>query len=138
MAGFAYSHPFELMIVTTITPITALVLGVTPGAAMLAGYVGFAIGLFEHLDVRTPAWVGYIFQRPEQHSLHHERGIHAYNYGLPLWDLAFGTYRNPRTFSAHTGFWDGASARTLSMLLGRDVATPPPVAPAAPSAARAA
>ena len=36
-------------------------------------------------NVRTPQWLGYLVQRPESHSVHHQRGVHAYNYSdLPL------------------------------------------------------
>ena len=67
--------------------------------------------------------IGYLVQRPEMHSVHHARGVHAYNYGnLALWDLVFGTYRNPRELVAQAGFWDGASHKLVPMLLGRDVA----------------
>jgi sterol desaturase/sphingolipid hydroxylase (fatty acid hydroxylase superfamily) len=125
MAGFAYSHPFELLIAVGMTPLVAAVIGVAPEAAMLAGYITFVMGLFEHLNVNTPRWVGYIFQRPEMHCVHHERGVHAYNYGLPLWDMLFGTLRNPRTWSAQAGFWDGASQQTFAMLIGRDVGAVP-------------
>ena len=55
--------------------------------------------------------------------MHHARGVHAFNYAdFPLWDLVFGTFRNPRAFEAETGFWDGASKRVGKLLLGRDVA----------------
>ena len=91
---------------------------------MLAGFLSFAIGLFCHLNVRTARWIGYIIQRPEQHAVHHTRGVHAYNYGLPLWDMVFGTFRNPATWTEQAGFWDGASKKTFAMLVGRDVAVP--------------
>ena len=127
MAGFAYGHPFELVLAVGMTPLVAAVIGVAPEAAMLAGYVTFVMGLFVHFNVKTPNWVGYIFQRPEMHCVHHERGIHAYNYGTPIWDMLFGTYRNPRTWQGVAGFWDGASQQTFAMLIGRDVAVPPHV-----------
>ena len=61
--------------------------------------------------------------RPESHAAHHERGVHAFNYcDLPLWDILFGTFRNPSAFEGQAGFWDGASSRIGAMLLGRDVA----------------
>jgi sterol desaturase/sphingolipid hydroxylase (fatty acid hydroxylase superfamily) len=84
------------------------------------------ISLFQHANVRTPVWLGYIIQRPESHSVHHARGSHAYNYaGLPLWDLVFGTFRNPREFEAEAGFYNGASRRIGAMLAGLDVASRP-------------
>ena len=63
-------------------------------------------------------------QRPESHSVHHARGVHAYNYAnLPLVDLLFGTFRNPESFVATQGFWDGALSRIGAMLLGRDISS---------------
>ena len=124
IAGFAYSHPLEIAIGASFAPITSVALGVTPEAAMVAGYVAFVLGLVEHLAVATPRWLGYIITRPEAHSLHHSRGVHAYNYSLPIWDILFGTFRNPERFAEQTGFWDGASRRTFALLAGRDVATP--------------
>ncbi|MCZ7680901.1 MAG: sterol desaturase family protein [Sandaracinaceae bacterium] len=57
--------------------------------------------------------------------VHHTRGIHAYNYGLPLWDAIFGTRRNPERWEAEYGFWDGASSQLGPMLLGRDIGDAP-------------
>jgi len=100
--------------------------GVTPEAAVLAGAVGTFAGLFQHANLRTPQWLGYVLQRPENHALHHERGVHASNYGdIALWDIVFGTFRNPATVDAEAGFYDGASERIGAMLLGKDVSTRP-------------
>jgi hypothetical protein len=42
---------------------------------------------------------------------------------LPLWDLLFGTLRNPRGDApAEAGFYEGASARLGAMLAFRKVA----------------
>jgi sterol desaturase/sphingolipid hydroxylase (fatty acid hydroxylase superfamily) len=70
--------------------------------------------------------------------VHHERGVHAYNYSdLPLWDIVFGTFRNPGAWEAETGFYNGASSRIADMLIGRDVSQPAhePAAAALPRAA---
>jgi sterol desaturase/sphingolipid hydroxylase (fatty acid hydroxylase superfamily) len=84
--------------------------------------IGYFFGNVPHLNVRTPQWVGWFIQRPEAHAVHHGRGIHAYNYGnFPLWDILFGTFRNPTKFHEPAGFWDGASAKVGAMLIGRDV-----------------
>jgi sterol desaturase/sphingolipid hydroxylase (fatty acid hydroxylase superfamily) len=128
VAGAAYFHPFDISInVLALTTALAL-LHVGAVAAALAGYVGFCFAIFQHLNVRTPHWVGLVVQRPEGHSVHHERGLHAYNYGnIALFDQLFGTYRNPRAFSDAQGFWDGASTRVGAMLIGRDVGEPPAI-----------
>lgn len=81
--------------------------------------------MFQHANIRTPRWLGYILQRPESHSRHHARGVHAGNYAdLPIFDLLFGTFHNPRYFAAENGFYDGASSRVGEMLRFRDVSQP--------------
>jgi sterol desaturase/sphingolipid hydroxylase (fatty acid hydroxylase superfamily) len=129
IAGAGYFHPFDITITVLMSTLAAAALGVSPDAAALGGYIGFLYAMFQHLNIRTPQWLGYIIQRPEGHSVHHARGVHAYNYGnFPLSDLLFGTFRNPADFMPEAGFWDGASAKVGAMLLGRDVGKPP-VAP---------
>lgn len=64
--------------------------------------------MFQHANIRTPRWLGYLIQRPESHAVHHGRGIHRYNYAdLPLWDIIFGTFRNPETATGEVGFYRG-------------------------------
>lgn len=107
--------------------LTGLV-GLTPEAATLVLLASTFIAMFTHSNVRTPRWLGYLIQRPESHSLHHERGVHARNYGdLPVFDLLFGSFSNPRDFAAEAGFYDGASSRVVEMLCARDVSAPRPL-----------
>ena len=81
--------------------------------------------IFQHANINTPVWLGYIIQRPESHTIHHAKGIHAYNYSdLPVFDMLFGTFRNPKGYDSETGFYEGASARILEMILFRDVTKP--------------
>jgi sterol desaturase/sphingolipid hydroxylase (fatty acid hydroxylase superfamily) len=122
LAGMAYSHPFDTIISFGLTGLFTGLLGLSPEAGALAGFFGYATAVIQHSNVRTPRWLGYFIQRPEQHGLHHERGVHAYNYGsLMLWDLVFGTFRNPESFPAQYGFWNGASSRLGALLAGRDL-----------------
>ena len=124
LAGFAVAHPFELVVAVLMATVVGSILGVSADAVVLGGFVYFATQLFLHLEIDTPAWIGWFLQRPEGHRVHHTRGVHAYNYGLPLWDALFGTRRNPDVWDATYGFWDGASRRTGAMLLGRDITRP--------------
>jgi sterol desaturase/sphingolipid hydroxylase (fatty acid hydroxylase superfamily) len=126
MAGAFWFHPLDTISVFTIQSLlAAFVLGVSPDAAALAGYIGFTITCLTHLNVKTPRWLGYIVARPESHSIHHSRGVHAFNYAdLPIFDMIFGTFRNPETFQGQTGYYDGASSRVLAMLVGIDVSAP--------------
>jgi sterol desaturase/sphingolipid hydroxylase (fatty acid hydroxylase superfamily) len=100
-------------------------LGLSPEAAAIANLFITFNAFFQHANIRTPQWLGYFIQRPESHGVHHERGVHRYNYAdLPLWDIVFGTFRNPATFEGKTGFYDGASTRVVEMILAKDVTTP--------------
>src|SRR5262249_45825018 len=82
-----YLHPFDMIVSMTATTLPVVIMGVSPTAAALGGYIGFLFGMFPHLNMRTPQWLGYFVQRPEAHAVHHTRGVHAYNYGsFPLWD----------------------------------------------------
>jgi sterol desaturase/sphingolipid hydroxylase (fatty acid hydroxylase superfamily) len=81
------------------------------------------LATFQHTNIRTPQWLGYIVQRPESHSVHHARGVHHYNFSdLPLFDILFGTFRNPKDFAAESGFEGVSSAQIGPMLLFKDVA----------------
>lgn len=125
MAGAVYFHPFDIALGTVVVSLVTAGLGVSADAAALAGYLGFLWGMFQHWNVRTPQWLGYFVQRPEAHCIHHQRGVHAYNYGnVTWWDMMFGTFRNPATWEGEVGFWDGASRQMGAMLLGRDVGAP--------------
>ena len=102
-----------------------LLVGITPEAATVVLLATNFLSVFQHANVKTPRWLGYFIQRPESHSRHHARGLHAGNYSdLPLFDLIFGTFHNPAGFVAETGFYDGASSRLGDMLLFRDVSLP--------------
>jgi sterol desaturase/sphingolipid hydroxylase (fatty acid hydroxylase superfamily) len=121
--GAGYFHPFE-MIESGIFAVLVgnVLLGLSPGAAGLVGAWGAFNAFFQHGNIRTPQWLGYFIQRPEQHGVHHQRDVHAFNYAnLPLWDLVFGTFKNPATWEAPAGFYSGSSQQVLPMLLGRDI-----------------
>lgn len=115
MIGFTFIGSFSL----------SLVVGLPAQAVTLFLFATLFMGIFQHTNVKTPRWLGYVIQRPESHSLHHGRGVHRYNYAdLPVFDILFGTFRNPRDFQAENGFYDGASARIPEMLAFRDVSRP--------------
>jgi sterol desaturase/sphingolipid hydroxylase (fatty acid hydroxylase superfamily) len=125
--GAFYFHPLDMVGFALVGSLSlVLVLGVTAPAAMAASFMASFCSLFQHANLRTPRWLGYIIQRPESHSIHHQRGVHAFNYGdIALWDIVFGTFQNPRSFDAAAGYYDGASRRVAAMLVGRDVTQGP-------------
>ena len=83
-----------------------------------ATWAALWVGLFEfweHTNVPTPHWLGYIIVRPEMHRIHHERNRHENNYGLPIWDILFGTYENSSR-TVECGF-DVAAEKKLPAML---------------------
>jgi len=124
--GAFYFSPLDMVGWTVLASLTLTIgVGLSAQAASWFLYASTFLGVIQHVNVRTPQWLGYFVQRPESHSLHHQRGVHRWNYSdLPLWDIVFGTFRNPKEFAAEAGFHDGASARIGAMLAFRDVAQP--------------
>ena len=122
-SGSTLFHPFEMVVQALMQLfVTVIVLGLDPVAAALVGYVAAFHGMFQHWNVRTPRWLGHFIQRPEAHCEHHRLGVHANNFGdLPLWDLLFGSFRNPASFDGECGFAAPADRRMLAMLAWRDV-----------------
>jgi sterol desaturase/sphingolipid hydroxylase (fatty acid hydroxylase superfamily) len=118
-----YKHPFELITNSILSSaILYLLVGVGPQAATVAVLLTGLAELFYHWNVPTPYWLGYIVQRPESHCVHHQEGLHSCNYAdLPLWDMLFGTFHNPRHFQARCGFGPERECELGPMLAGVDV-----------------
>jgi sterol desaturase/sphingolipid hydroxylase (fatty acid hydroxylase superfamily) len=127
--GAYYQHPIDALMFASISSLVFFpLLGLEPEAGAIGAVFLTFNAMFQHANVKTPRWLGYLIQRPESHSVHHGRGIHRFNYSdLPLWDIVFGTFRNPEQFQEKQGFYDGASARIADMLSFRDVTRPKPV-----------
>lgn len=125
--GANYIHPLDAALFTTWSSLVFFpLLGLRVEAGILATLFITFNAMFQHANIRTPRWLGYLIQRPESHVIHHARGIHRRNYSdLPLWDVLFGTYENPKTVDGiELGFYNGASNRMVEMLAGRDVTAP--------------
>jgi len=115
-----YKHPVEVLANGLLSSwIVFVLLGLGPAsAALVATFTGLA-ELFYHWNVKTPYWVGFFFQRPESHCVHHERGRHTNNYSdLPLWDMLFGTFENPRIAPTHFGLGVDVERRLPALLAG--------------------
>lgn len=112
MIGFTFLGSLCLVVIAGFTAdaTTAIILGTT------------FLSIFQHSNIKTPVWLGYLIQRPEAHAVHHAKGIHAYNYSdISLFDIIFGTFKNPKKFEHETGFYNGASAKLRDMLMFRDI-----------------
>jgi sterol desaturase/sphingolipid hydroxylase (fatty acid hydroxylase superfamily) len=127
--GANYLHPVDVFFFGSWASLVLFpVLGVAPEAGMVVAFFVTFNAMFQHANIRTPQWLGYLIQRPESHALHHASGKHRNNYSdLPLWDMVFGTFQNPREANhVSVGFYKGASSRILEMLFGKDVSEPEP------------
>ena len=118
-----YKHPLEILLDSFISSLILYpVVGVEPAAAAAAVMLSGLAELVYHWNVTTPHWLGYVFQRPESHCIHHQEGVHAFNYSdLPLWDMMFGTFRNPEQWDARCGFGPRGEFRLGEMLRGVDI-----------------
>ncbi|MBL8859921.1 MAG: sterol desaturase family protein [Planctomycetes bacterium] len=118
-----YKHPGEMIFNSILGSVIVYVfLGLTlEGGAVYTACT--ALGeFFYHTNIRTPRWIGYVFQRPEMHRIHHQYGYHKNNYGdFAWWDMLFGTYENPATWNDKCGFDDSKEQSLSAMLLYRDV-----------------
>lgn len=125
--GAYYLHPVDVFFFTTWASLVFVpVLGLSGEATAIAAVFLTFNAMFQHANIRTPRWLGYIIQRPESHCVHHGRGIHHYNYSdLPLWDMIFGTFVNPHNIDEmDSGFYNGGSTRIPEMLVFQDVSVP--------------
>ncbi len=121
--GAFYFSLFDMIGFTFLGSIClALLIGVTPQAVTIMLLTTMFLGIFQHTNIKTPQWIGYIIQRPESHTVHHAKGIHKYNYSdLPIFDMLFGTFKNPKGYEHETGFYKGASSKVMEMLTFKDI-----------------
>lgn len=123
--GAYFLHPIDVACFTLCSVfVFGPVLGLAPESVAIAfAFLAFNAA-FQHADLRTPRWLGYLVQRPESHRVHHARGHHRSNYSdLPLWDIVFGTFENPAADAVpeRFGFEPGDSARLVEMLACQDI-----------------
>lgn len=118
-----YKHPLEAAVNSLLSAMLVyLVFGLDIAGASCYTSLTIAAQLLVHLNTTTPQSMGYFFQRPEMHRVHHQPGTEHLNYSdIPIWDMLFGTFFNPPTFSGKCGFSARREARLGDMLQFRDV-----------------
>ncbi len=118
-----YIHPLDMTADLAISnTLVYLLLGLNLEAAswyiLITGVAGFII----HANIRLPRWLGYVFQTPEMHRLHHKSGHHSQNYAdIVWWDMLFGTYSNPCQDIEMCGFPEKVENKVLAMLATKDL-----------------
>lgn len=122
-----YKHPIEILVNGVLSSfVLYIVVGLSPEAVAYTMLLNGLAELLYHWNVKTPHWLGYLVQRPESHCVHHQEGLHRYNYAdLPIFDMMFGTFRNPRAWDGRCGFGDDRELELGAMLVGRDVVGDP-------------
>ncbi|WP_404539660.1 sterol desaturase family protein [Dyella agri] len=118
-----YKHPIEIF---SDAALSALVLYPLLGCSMIGAFwynfFGATGEYFYHANIKTPRWLRFLIQTPELHSIHHEYGVHRYNYSdIPLWDRMFGTYKDTTEFATRCGFPGDAEQKLAAMLRFDDV-----------------
>jgi sterol desaturase/sphingolipid hydroxylase (fatty acid hydroxylase superfamily) len=122
--GAFWFHPLDLAGFSLVGSLMLVgVFGVSLEAAIAITLIALFCNMFQHANIKTPRWLGYIIQRPESHAVHHQRGVHRFNYGdVPWFDMVFGTFRNPERAPDEAGFFDGGSSKLWSLFIGRKLA----------------
>ena len=118
-----YKHPVEIASDSLLSALILYpLLGASLPGAFWSNFFAATAEYVYHANFRSPRWLRYIIQTPELHSVHHELGVHRYNFSdLPLWDRLFGTYRDTTEFAEACGFPRNNERHLADMLRFRDV-----------------
>jgi len=121
-----YKHPAEIFLNSIlIGAINFLLLGLSLESAAICILLSSIGEYVYHMNVKTPYWMGFIFQRPEMHRIHHQRSKHYNNFSdLPIWDMLFGTFENPKERDMVCGFKPERESQLKEMLSFKNVNDP--------------
>ena len=142
-------HPVEVALSMGLKAAAVIALGAPPLAVLLFEVLLNASALFNHANVRLPAWLDGVLRlvlvTPDMHRVHHsilpQEANRNFGFNLPWWDYLFRTYR-PQPAAGHDGMTIGVAdvhgrrARRLPWLLalpflGLFLRVPRPSPPAA-------
>lgn len=105
-----FRHPAEMLANTLyIVVLGKLIFGASAEALAVTLAIEGCLETFHHSNIHLPAswrWVGYLIQTPVMHLVHHEKGLHRFNYSPFLWDTLFGTAVIPDYWDRRLGFSD--------------------------------
>ncbi|AJQ97476.1 sterol desaturase family protein [Gynuella sunshinyii] len=117
-----YTHPLNSISVTFFGSIMVHIIGLNIEAVGWYAIIYSMASVFNHVNISVPRWIGYFIQTPDMHRVHHEYQRHQNNYAeFPLWDMLFGTYRNPEKAPERCGFDTDKEIKVFSMLMLKDV-----------------
>jgi sterol desaturase/sphingolipid hydroxylase (fatty acid hydroxylase superfamily) len=120
-----YKHPLEIVADSQIMAILLYsVLGLTNESSIWLSIFSGVGEYVYHMNIKTPRLLGYFFQRPESHRVHHRKmsRLRCPNYSdFPLWDILGGTFENPERMNEPAGFTSDKEIKRIDMLLFKDV-----------------
>jgi sterol desaturase/sphingolipid hydroxylase (fatty acid hydroxylase superfamily) len=118
-----YKHPIEIAADSIL--IGFIIYSLFGGSAVAGAWYALyaATGeYFYHANIKTPHWVGYFLQRPEHHSIHHQLGVHKYNFSdITWWDRMFGTFKDTNEFAKRCGFPKDNEKKLKEMMAFKNV-----------------
>lgn len=122
-----YKHPLEIVVDSQIMAVLVYaILGLTHESSIwLSVFSGVGEYIY-HMNLNTPKLMGYFFQRPESHRMHHNINarINCPNYSdLPVFDMLNETFKNPDHMDDGSGF-PQMETRRLDMLFFKDILKP--------------
>jgi sterol desaturase/sphingolipid hydroxylase (fatty acid hydroxylase superfamily) len=134
-------HPGDVAVIVAVSAISLLVLGSSPAHFATFGVVATLFGVWDHLRIQLPRraehWLGFVFQTPGLHRVHHSphRALTDSNFGLvfTFWDRLLGTYRPVRARGEvgldTVDLTDRQSLRAMLLEPGRPLVKPAAFAP---------
>lgn len=124
-----YKHPLEILVDSVLMTILLFpILGLQKEASIWLAIPSAYGEYFYHMNIKTPRWIGYLFQRPQSHRIHHLRNKieTCKNYSdFPIWDILGNTFENPVNDTVPTGFETTNETRLADMLMFKDVLQTP-------------
>jgi len=112
-----WRHPIEMILDSLVIIFVGKMLGVDVTVIFCVLLIESMLEMFHHSNLHTPKhlhWLGYFVQLPEQHLIHHQKGLHRWNYGtITLWDTLFGTVRIPNVWNGTVGLPEWENTKSL-------------------------
>lgn len=119
-----YRHPIEIAINTVyLIVLGKLLLNISTDALAVALAIEGCLECFHHSNIafsKRFRWLGHVIQLPGMHLIHHELGLHRYNYGPFLWDGVFNTLAFPEHWNEKLGFKNSNTVIPFLLCKSRD------------------
>lgn len=112
-----WRHPVEMILDSIVILAVGKLIGVSAEVIFCVLVIESMLETFHHSNIKTPKklrWIGYVIQLPEQHLIHHQYGLHRWNYGtLTLWDSLFLTVKVPTEWQGKLGVREWNNTKRL-------------------------